>query len=268
MWDSERKKQSSHPKPPSEAYANLKAILKSRELRLGSYKEIIHVKLAPFQVRNRKTKKTTIVDRGIVNVESSPVCCLADIPSPHLGYHASRYGKFAIGFHRHAVVRAGFNPVFYTLRDAPALRSIYRGFAAINRANVDTIHKAVEWADSELSALDDETGNTLLASSELDDVRSEAELIGKRVATARKGLSDFVAFVKTFNLREFKTIYCEREWRSTNSFKFSIEDIAMVVLPRKIGQDYYFQRFIEKSPIGRNLPRGLPIVAWEDLVES
>jgi hypothetical protein len=263
VWDSERRKQSDLAKPSDQAYDNLKSILKSGELRLGSYKEVVRVRLAPFWKRDRKTGKKTLVNPGVTFVESSPVCCLADIPAPHLGYHARRYGKFALGFHRDAVVQAGFNPVFYTLHDAPTIRSIYRGFAALNKANVDAIGNGV---DAALSALDDDYPSD--AAFELYDIRSEANLIGKRISTARKSLSDFVAFVKTFERTEFNTIYCEREWRSIRPFNFDIEDIAMVVLPRKIGQNHYFRRFVERFPIGRNLPRGIPIVAWEDLVES
>ena len=37
-------------------------------------------------------------------------CCLADIPIIHLGYHANRYGKIAIGYHRDAVLNVGFQP--------------------------------------------------------------------------------------------------------------------------------------------------------------
>ena len=44
----------------------------------------------------------------------------------HLGYHAERYGKIAIGFHRDAVIRHGFSPVFYQL--AGLWREIYLGF--------------------------------------------------------------------------------------------------------------------------------------------
>jgi hypothetical protein len=43
---------------------------------------------------------------------------LADIPVAHLSYHAHRYGKAAIGFHRDAAIREGFHPVFYTWHEA------------------------------------------------------------------------------------------------------------------------------------------------------
>lgn len=268
IWDSARKRQSNTAKPADDAYANLKNILKTQELRLGSFKEVIHVTPLPLPVRNKKTGKTTVVNRDPFDVESSPVCCLADIPAPHLSYHAHRYGKFAIGFHRNAVVRAGFNPVFYTLHDAPHIRSIYRGFAALNRASVDAIRKAVEHAHLELSDLEDDKNDTSGVWHELNDIKDEAEVIDTRLLTTRKSLANFVAFVKTFDKKEFNSIYCEREWRSIQPLHFNVDDIAMVVLPRKIGAIQYFHRFVGKSKIGRSLPRRVPIVAWEDLVES
>jgi hypothetical protein len=54
-------------------------------------------------------------------------------------------------------------------------------------------------------------------------------------------IKNFLAFIKTFNDKEFATIYCEREWRSTAELSFAMEDIAMIVLP-KTGE--LFQRFV------------------------
>jgi hypothetical protein len=121
-----------------------------------------------------------------------------------LGYHSRRYGRFALGFHREAVVKAGFNPVFYTLQDAPTICSIYSGFAALNKANVDAIRAAADDAELEMTSIEKDD-DTLAASSNLFEIQSEAILLEKRISTARKSLSDFVAFVKTV-LIQFKCL--------------------------------------------------------------
>ena len=55
----------------------------------------------------------------------------------------------------------------------------------------------------------------------------------------------------------------EREWRSTNLYKLNYDDVSMVVVPNN-GE--YFERLCEDAA-GLSIPRSIPIVAWEDLVE-
>jgi abortive phage resistance protein AbiGi (putative antitoxin) len=85
-------------------------ILESRELRVGAYKEVMKVRVAKVRTWDKKSKKYRVDHDVMQTLESAPVCCLADIPIMHLSYHAGRYGQFAIGFHREAALRAGFNP--------------------------------------------------------------------------------------------------------------------------------------------------------------
>lgn len=84
------------------------------------------------------------------------------------------------------------------------------------------------------------------------------------VDTARDELKKFLAFVKTFKQKEFSTIYCEREWRSIKDFPFDLEDIAMIVVPKT---EDLFKRFIEEIVPKVHLPRSVPVVPWEDLIE-
>jgi hypothetical protein len=74
-----------------------------------------------------------------------------------------------------------------------------------------------------------------------------------------------LAFVKIFANDEFSAIYCEREWRSTNPFRFTIDDVAMIVLPGVVENRRYFDEFVSGSSEG--VPRSIPIVPWEDLIE-
>jgi Putative abortive phage resistance protein AbiGi, antitoxin len=83
---------------------------------------------------------------------------------------------------------------------------------------------------------------------------------------AKKGFEDFLAFIKTFDDNQFGDIYAEREWRAIESFHFDYDDIPMIVIPRTLDGGNYYKRFLEQVPILR-LPRSVPIVAWEDLIE-
>lgn len=186
----------------------------------------------------------------------------------HLSYLASRYGKFAIGFHREAVVAHGFNPVFYTLESAKVILSIHAGFTGLRYIDVQMVRDGAEWArqsvdyliaDNELEASPDLDG--------LDEVESAADSIENYIDDARGRFEDFLGFVKTFTPEEFNTIYCEREWRALKAFNFSPSDIAMVVVPRNVGKSRYFDRFLKYAPKKLALPPTIPIVPWEDLVE-
>jgi hypothetical protein len=98
------------------------------------------------------------------------------------------------------------------------------------------------------------------------DVDSEIGEIEDATAEAQKSLSEFLAFVKTFDLREFSTIYCEREWRSTRQFPFTLNDVAMIVLPKR-GNVPFFDHFVNEEAPKLKIGRAIPVVPWEDLVE-
>src|SRR4051794_25817211 len=83
-WNDTKKRQEATPKPVEEAYAALSGILESRELRLGQYKEVIRATLPKIQ-RTDPTTKVTIEEADVSReVESMPICCVADIPIMHL----------------------------------------------------------------------------------------------------------------------------------------------------------------------------------------
>ena len=128
-WDEHARKQKARRKPAHRAYAALKSILRTQELRLGNYREVITVVVAERRRFNVKTRQPEVLKNVPVRLESARICCLSDIPAAHLGYHATRYGKFAIGFRRASIVAHGFNPVFYTLDGSAVLRTAY---AALN----------------------------------------------------------------------------------------------------------------------------------------
>ena len=262
------KRHSNSPKPAAKAYKNLKSILRTKELRLGTYKEVVKLILRERKRFNPETKKVEVQKNVPVDIESSSICCLSDIPAAHLRYHAYRYGKFAIGFHRNAVIRAGFNPVFYTLQDTPIVRSIYEGFSSLKFVDTDAIRNAAYLIESDVGDLEFDYGDKGIGVSlGIEDIEREVDSIDDSISDAKHSLENFVAFVKTFDRSEFSTIYCEREWRSTRKYNFEINDVAMIILPKAVGGTKYFKNFVEKSAPKLKLPRRIPIVPWDDLVE-
>lgn len=262
-WLASAERQSAEPKPAKHAYANLKSILQTRKLRLGAYREIVRIVLSRVRRFDRKKRRTFIRRNVPVSITSKPICCLSDIPAQHLGYHAYRYGKFAIGFHRQAAVNHGFNPVLYSLQTTGVVRSIYDGFSGLGRVNVSQIAGEAAELITLAGAVERAEHDLLSAATTIE---SEADYIGDAVFDARDSLEEFIAFVKTFANNEFDTIYCEREWRALNAFRFSWSDVAMIVLPRA-RRRCYFDDFTQNAAPQLQLPRSIPIVAWEDLVE-
>lgn len=201
-------------------------------------------------------------------IQSSPVCCLADIPIQHLDFHSKRYGKFAIGFHRDSAIGNNFNPVFYSLHNSPVINTIYSGFTEIQALDTYFIKSELDQIDDLLDEIQNEV-NEIEADTdhiEIDgwyvksDIESQIDDVEIAIDRTRESLSNFVSFVKTFNEDEFGSIYCEREWRSILPFNFTFNDIAMIVLPKEGG---FFDKLIELDII----PRQISIVAWEDLIE-
>jgi hypothetical protein len=119
LWDSKLNKQSTVLKSTEDACKAMMSILASKSLKLGSYREAVTVSVKRKRVYNPTTNQTETQFNVPTTLLSCPICCLADIPIQHLNYHATRYGKVAIGFHRDAAIRAGFSPVLYQVHNCP-----------------------------------------------------------------------------------------------------------------------------------------------------
>jgi hypothetical protein len=295
-WNSIKNKQDKRLKPSKDAFANLKSIIRSRTLRVGKFKEVVNVVLPTFKEYSLSQKQVIETKNKQITMYSSPVCCLADIPPVHLGYQAARYGKFAIGFHRASVVRHGFNPVLYTLPTTEVIRHIYEGLSNIESIIVnDVIAAAASLEDDITSDLEKyyEIINDVIAefindnvnkgdedvgvpdipeisseiSVDISNVVAAAEMMEEHANEAQSRIGDFIAFIKTFGADQFDTIYCEREWRSVQDFNFTFDDVAMIVAPKDLRSKNYFQELV--GDVRKlNIPRKIPIVAWEDLVEN
>ena len=247
------------------------SILKSNELRLGEYRERMKVHLPKLRRFNKKTRKMEELKNTTVSMESSQVCCLSDIPVAHLSYHAKRYGKFAVGFHREAAVRHGFNPVFYTLYNSNVPRSIRKVHVKMRKVAANSIYTIADDIKDYIQDLEDldyeqtrDVERDLNRS--LSDLRDGINAMEDAVSSAQRGFKEFLAFVKTFDKKEFTSIYCEREWRSTEQFSFELDDLAMIVLPKSGRGMSYFNDFVT-GKYALKLPRSIPVVPWEDLIE-
>jgi hypothetical protein len=190
----------------------------------------------------------------------------------HLNYHARRYSRFAIGFHREAAVRHGFNPVFYTVEDAGIIEPIYEGFAALESMELgETIREAAR-LEADVRGirveLEDRQWVAVLRDVEngISDLQSGVAQGLEAAIQGYEGFRKFLGFVKTFDATEFGTVYCEREWRALTTFKFSFEDVAMIVAPRALDERAYFEELLAATA-QLNLPRAIPVVPWEDLIE-
>lgn len=263
-WNEKLKTHALRPKPAAEAFKALRSILGSRELRLGSYTETVGVQIPAQKIFNRFTGKTEIKKKDRKEIVAARVCCLSDIPAAHLGYHARRYGKFAIGFHRSAAVRHGFNPVFYSLAHTGVVRSIYTGFSGLEGVDTHGLERAASEIEFGLTDLEGDIDSIEWAAA---DIESEAQSIDDALDSARETLQQLVAFVKSFDDDEFGTIYCEREWRALRTWRFNYDDLAMIVVPRRVSKTEYFETFVKRVVSKLKLPRSIPIVPWEDLVE-
>jgi hypothetical protein len=265
-WNPAKKRQNLKPKAPTEAFEALRGILTTRELRRGRYRELVKVNV-PTRVRNSTSKKWIKGPEKIVERESAPVCCVADIPVAHLSYHAGRYGKIAVGFHRDAPVRARFNPVFYTLCNSPAMKALHRSISALEGIDEDMLMDSAGDSDwSDLEDLQCGEGHPVELPVSLRFHTADFSEAIESIETANERIKSFLAFIKTFDENEFSTIYCEREWRSTSDFSFTFEDVAMIVVP-KTGEAQLFKSFVDEVAPEVGLPRSVPVVPWEDLIE-
>ena len=80
IWDTKTNKQGKKLKQANEAFSNLKAIIKSRTLKIGRFTEVINVVLPTYKEYSPLEKRVVETKNKPITMHSSSVCCLADIP--------------------------------------------------------------------------------------------------------------------------------------------------------------------------------------------
>lgn len=264
IWDEVKKKQKDEKKSDTVAYDNLYKILKTKELLIGKYKEIINYIIPKRTVFDVEINQTYVEENIPDTFESKEVCCMAEIPIQHLSYHAKRYGKFAIGFYRDSLINK-FNPVLYTTNTDNLIYHIFRayqssGFVSKDIANIPNI------IDSLLKEIIDNNKNPDIQNN-FNIIKNCIKIHSERLKHVENVLKYVISFIKTISIDEFETVYCEREWRSTESFKFNFKDIAFIIIPKSFFQINEYNLKIDTLSNELNIPRSIPIVPWEDLVE-
>ena len=261
-WNARTHRQEQRRKSEDAAYDALLKILAAKHVKVGNYREVMRVRVPELRKYDHRQSRSVELLNRIVELESAPVCCLADIPVAHLSYHARRCGKIALGFHRDAAIREGFHPVFYTWHEALSLHAISEALAQLGIIDTEEIK-------SLLSGMDDltcERGHVIdMTTGAQYEVECEADHIGKGITKVNHALQAFIAFVKTFDTRDFATIHCEREWRSTGPLRLGYDDVAMIILPKGAGTGSSFQHFTSGEAATLGIPRTTPVVPWDYL---
>lgn len=258
-WNDGNKKQENEIKTNIEALNILEKIIDEKQLKLGSYKEVIKTILPytfSFIPKEADSKDGWLkVDQNVPQVfETASVCCLAEIPIQHLQYHSQRYGKCAVGFYRDAIISNGFSPVTYMLINSKNNTNMYEIMI-----QMETLNFIVQDVLAEKERLNKNINNT-----NNDDIEARIlEIDGLNLVYKKleERIKESLCFIKVFGQNEFDSVYCEREWRSIQMYNFSYDDIAMIIVPK---EDDAYSRFISQS----NIPRRIPIIPWEDLLEN
>ncbi len=261
-WNESAKKQSSTGKSDEEAYNNLKSILRKRELRLGSYKETVKYVIPKQKIYDLDTMEERVERNVSKTFESMPVCCVAEIPIQHLSYHSKRYGKFAIGFYRESLIKSKFRPVTYSISGNNLIDSLIEAYEGMvfTRRDLQSMPNVVD------KHFDSNKNN-----EDAQKMRLLKYLLvqhGRRIEYMERATNIYLAYIKTITKSELHTIYCEREWRSLESYNFDFRDIAFIILPRSHFMKHDYRDEVGKFAEELNVPRYLPIVPWEDVIEE
>lgn len=267
-WNDINQKQEKRPKESQKAFDNLCSIIKSQKLQIGKYREVIHYKIPQMRYFNlNPIKPASRVKKNVpAVVESEPVCCVSEIPIQHLSYHSKRYGKFAIAFYRDSILKNNFNPVFYTLSNDNFISYLIDSYKYSSFMNKDLVSFSSHLSDIKKLLLKLDFENKKQFISKILMLNNNSDKYNDYVRIIEHTLKYFLAFIKTINRREFDTIYCEREWRSILSFKFDFKDVAMITFPKSFFKNNY-SICVKEISEQLNIPRHVPIIAWEDLIE-
>jgi hypothetical protein len=258
VWDECNQRQSDECKSDKIAFMNMKNILRTRELRLGKYREVVKHIIPEREVLDLNIMQNVIEKNVPLVFESFPVCCVAEIPLKDIAYISKRYGKFAIGFYRDSLLTQ-FRPVTYILENEKILLHYIKAYEEAVRLNKDIallpnqINENIEVIQSKENLL-----RIGLLAYIFDDQSKQLQYIAEVIKRS-------ISYIKTITYEELDTIYCEREWRSIQKYYIRRKDIAFIVIPK-----YFVQKEklnIESFTRSLHIQRSVPIIPWEDIVE-
>lgn len=156
-------------------------------------------------------------------VKERKAVCLCDIPISHLPLHMRKYGEIGLGFRKDSLIKAAqdLQPVrYYNIRDE-------------------------------------------------EHFKSEPEKLWK-IIEREVNLGDFIKIPTCYeeqdeldqggNSELFESIYEEREWRSIEGFKFSLNELAFIIIPKK-------ELVTDSFPKLKNLISNVSVIYADDLYE-
>ncbi len=143
--------------------------------------------------------------------------CFCDIPLADLGIHVKKYGPFGVAFTKGFLVGKGASPVFYIAKDA-----LRKGKYPVGREFEELLSLAAR-----ITGAGRGTG----------DLRKLWTLMEYHLLTHLKPFDSQLVEDDKANY------YMEREWRVIGGFRFQVDDVARVIMPRE-----YARKFREALP--------------------
>ena len=138
--------------------------------------------------------------------------CFCDIPLADLGIHIGKYGPFGIAFTKGFLVGKGASPVFYIAKDA-----LSQGKYPAGRRFEELLTLATKVTNNGRGRGDPRDLWTLM----------EWHLL---------------TYLKPFDSQlveeHKKNYYMEREWRVIGGFRFQVDDVARVIIPREFARKF------------------------------
>jgi hypothetical protein len=157
------------------------------------------------------------------------ITCYCDIPFESIAFHAKKYGRFGVSFHRHFLIHRGARPVMYF-----PMRSDDH-FGAHGRTllrDMDAIYKAIgkQVADQQSQTISRTLGH---APNSIDGLLDALDTL----LTFR-----FFSFLKAYDSElpqdHVDYYYSEREWRLTGPLTFNADDVAHIVVAEGFGDRF------------------------------
>jgi hypothetical protein len=204
-----------HPEDDKANFQILQSILREERIRCSGYVE-----------GTSGTSLTVFPNRQLASGEMfvATCTCYADIPLLSIPFHAAKYGRFGLSFHRDLLIRRGARPVIYiptrgddatSVHGATLLNDMQVAYNAFRKRFVDPIRDGAR------------NRRRLLGSEPQSDERT--------IDTLHTTLAlHFLAFVKPYDSQlpvdHQDYFYSEREWRITNFLRFIPNEVERVIV--------------------------------------
>ena len=154
------------------------------------------------------------------------VACYADIPFPSLAFHAAKYGRFGLSFHRDLLIRRGARPVMYVPMRSDDRMSTH-GATLLN--DIQAIYRGFDAQFVEKNLRGNRKGRRTLGK---EPDTAEGVIEGLQTVLAFHLLAFLKVYDSELPIDHVDYYYSEREWRSTTNLNFVDTDVARVVVER------------------------------------